>query len=58
MSRWGFVQGEGDLVAAVYSTLIVPTAIDQVLSGTSAANAVAGMQEAAVQEQEFLADDG
>jgi multiple sugar transport system substrate-binding protein len=57
MSRWGFVQGEGELVAAVYSTLIVPTAIDQVLSGTSVENAVAGMQEAAVQEQEFLAAD-
>jgi multiple sugar transport system substrate-binding protein len=58
MSRWGFVQGQGELVAAVYSTLIVPTAIDQVLSGTSVDNAVAGMQEAAVQEQEFLAADG
>ena len=57
-ARWGFVQGEGELVGAVYSTLIVPTAIDQVLSGTSVENAIAGMQEAAVQEQEFIADAG
>jgi len=56
MSRWGFVQGEGELVAAVYSTLIVPTAIDQVLGGTSVEIAVAQMQANAVQEQEFLAD--
>jgi multiple sugar transport system substrate-binding protein len=58
MARWGFVQGQGELVTAVYSTLIIPAAIDQVLSGTSAADAVAGMQEAAVQEQEFLQADG
>jgi multiple sugar transport system substrate-binding protein len=57
-ARWGFVQGQGELVGAVYSTLIVPTAIDQVLSGTSVDNAIAGMQEAAVQEQEFIADAG
>jgi multiple sugar transport system substrate-binding protein len=56
MSRWGFVQGEGELVSAVYSTLIVPAAIDQVLGGTSVENAVAQMQADAVQEQEFLAD--
>ncbi len=56
MSRWGFVQGEGELVSAVYSTLIVPTAIDQVLGGTSVEIAVAQMQANAVQEQEFLAD--
>ena len=58
MSRWGFVQGQGELVAAVYSTLIIPQAIDEVLSGTSAADAVADMQEATIQEQEFLTDDG
>jgi multiple sugar transport system substrate-binding protein len=58
MARWGFVQGQGELVSAVYSTLIVPTAIDEVLSGTSVADAQAGMQAAAIQEQEFLAADG
>jgi len=57
-ARWGFVQGEGELVSAVYATLIVPTAIDQVLSGTSATDAAAGMQEAAEQEQAFLQEDG
>ncbi|MGI9528192.1 MAG: ABC transporter substrate-binding protein [Acidimicrobiia bacterium] len=57
-ARWGFVQGEGELVSAVYATLIVPTAIDEVLSGTSAADAAAGMQAAAEQEQEFLQEDG
>lgn len=58
MARWGFVQGQGELVGAVYSTLIVPAAIDQVLGGTSAADAVAQMHEAAIQEQEFLQADG
>jgi multiple sugar transport system substrate-binding protein len=57
-ARWGFVQGEGELVAAVYSTLIIPAAIDQVLTGTSAADAVAAMQEAAEQEQAFLEENG
>jgi multiple sugar transport system substrate-binding protein len=58
MTRWGFPQGQGELVGAVYSTLIIPDAIDQVLGGTSVDAAIAQMQEAAVQEQEFLADAG
>lgn len=53
-ARWGFTQGQGELVGAVYSTLVIPTAIDQVLSGTSATDAVAGMQEAVEQEKAFL----
>ena len=55
-ARWGFTQGEGELVTAVYSTLIVPTAIDEVLSGTSPEDAAAGMQVAAEDEKAFLED--
>lgn len=58
-ARWGFVQGEGELVGAVYSTLIVPQAIDSVLSGAaSASEATAEMQEAAEQEKAFLEEEG
>ena len=53
-ARWGFTQGEGELVSAVYSTLIVPNAIDDVLSGTSPEDAAADMQAAAEDEQAFL----
>jgi multiple sugar transport system substrate-binding protein len=55
-ARWGFTQGEGELVSAVYSTLIVPTAIDEVLSGTSPEDAAADMQLAAEDEKAFLED--
>ena len=57
-ARWGFVQGEGELVGAVYSTLVIPQAIDSVLGGTSAADATAAMQEAVEQEQAFLQEEG
>ena len=57
-ARWGFVQGEGELVGAVYSTLIIPQAIDEVLSGTSAADATAAMQAAVEQEKAFLEEEG
>jgi multiple sugar transport system substrate-binding protein len=53
-ARWGFTQGQGELVTAVYSTLIVPTAIDEVLSGTSPEDAAAEMQLAAEDELAFL----
>jgi multiple sugar transport system substrate-binding protein len=53
-ARWGFTQGQGELVTAVYSTLIVPTAIDEVLSGTSPEDAAADMQAAAEDELAFL----
>lgn len=53
-ARWGFVQGEGELVSAVYSTLIVPKAIDDVLAGTSPEDAAAEMQVAAEEERAFL----
>lgn len=57
-ARWGFVQGQGQLVSAVYSTLIVPKAIDEVLSGTSVADAIAEMQAGAEQEMSFLEEEG
>jgi multiple sugar transport system substrate-binding protein len=53
-ARWGFTQGQGELVTAVYSTLIVPTAIDEVLSGSSPEDAAGDMQAAAEDELAFL----
>lgn len=56
-ARWGFVQGEGELVGAVYTTLIIPKAIDDVLDGVSPADAAAEMQLAAEEERAFLKED-
>ncbi len=57
-ARWGFEQGQGELVTAVYTTLIVPKAIDDVFAGTSPVEAAAEMQAAAEDEMEFLQSDG
>ena len=51
-ARWGFPQGQGDLVSAVYTSLPVPAAIGEVLDGgMSAADAVA--EAAAAIEEEL-----
>jgi len=53
--RWGFIEGEGALVGALTTTLIVPKTLDEVLAGSlSAEEAAAQMQELAEEEQSFL----
>lgn len=34
MARWGFLQGQGELVSAIYTSLPVPTAVRATLDGT------------------------
>ena len=54
-ARWGFIQGQGELVTAVYATLIVPQTLDQVLAGDlTAEEGAAQMQSLAEEEQSFL----
>ena len=51
-ARWGFPQGQGELVTAVYTSLPVPAAVGEVLDGAmSAEEAVA--EAAAVIEEEL-----
>jgi len=53
--RWGFKQGQGELVAQVYSTLIVPQTLDQVFQGTlTPAEAAKSMQQQVEQEKKLL----
>lgn len=53
--RWGFAQGQGELVSAMYSTLPVPDAIASVLSGeTDVSGAVTAVQAAAEEEASLL----
>jgi len=56
-SRWGFTQGEGELVGSLYTTLVVPEGLGDALAGTSAANAAATMQSRAEEEKELLSSD-
>jgi multiple sugar transport system substrate-binding protein len=54
-ARWGFIEGQGELVSAVYATLIVPRTIDQVLAGSlSAEEGAQQMQELVENEQSLL----
>jgi len=47
-ARWGFIEGQGELVTAVYTTLIVPQTLDEVLAGSlSAEEGATTMQELA-----------
>jgi len=56
--RWGFVQGQGELVTAMYTTLPVPEAIRDVLDGSLSAEAAAeATQQAAEDELALLAED-
>ncbi len=57
-ARWGFTQGQGELVGAVYSTLIVPQTLDEVFAGMSAEDGAAEMQARAEEEQALIADEG
>ncbi len=57
--RWGFKQGQGELVAQVYSTLIVPQTLDQVFQGTlTPAEAATSMQQQVEQEKKLLEEEG
>jgi multiple sugar transport system substrate-binding protein len=50
--RWGFTQGAGALVTAVYESLLVPQALRDVIDGTvSAAKAAAELQAAVTELQ-------
>lgn len=57
-SRWGFNQGQGELVTAIYSSLPVPQAVSDVLDGRfTAEQAAAEMQAAAEEELELIQSD-
>jgi multiple sugar transport system substrate-binding protein len=54
-ARWGFVEGQGELVSAVYATLIAPQTLDEVLAGSlSAEEGATQMQVLAEREQSLL----
>ena len=54
-ARWGFTEGQGELVGAVYGTDMVPQVLEQVLAGDlTAEEGAALMQELAEEEQSFL----
>jgi multiple sugar transport system substrate-binding protein len=54
-TRWGFAQGQGPLVGAVYGELPVPAAIDEILnSGVDPEEAAATAQEEVTSIQESL----
>jgi len=57
-ARWGFEQGQGELVGAVYSTLVVPQTLDEVFAGMSPEDGAAEMQIIVEEEQALLADEG
>ena len=52
--RWGFAQGQGELVTAVYSSLPVPGAVAAILDGASVESAAAEMQAGAQEEFELV----
>ncbi|GBD86024.1 maltose ABC transporter periplasmic protein [bacterium BMS3Abin02] len=53
--RWGFLQGQGQLVTAIYTSLPVPKAIRDVLDGTlTPETAAADLQAEVEQELELL----
>ena len=56
-SRWGFLQGQGELVTAIYSSLPVPRNLAAVFEGSlSADDAAKEMQLAAEDELAFLTE--
>ncbi|MEE8330357.1 MAG: hypothetical protein V3R84_01140, partial [Acidimicrobiia bacterium] len=56
--RWGFNQGQGELVTAMYTALHVTEALADVLDGgLSAADAAADLQEAAEDELALIAEE-
>ena len=56
--RWGFLQGQGELVTAMYTALHVPQALSDVLGGSlSAADAAADIQQAAEDELALLSEE-
>ncbi len=55
--RWGFPQGQGELVSAIYTSLPVPEAIRNIIDGDDVEDAVADMQAAAEEELELLEEE-
>jgi multiple sugar transport system substrate-binding protein len=55
LARWGFAEGQGELVTAIYTTLVVPRTLSEVLDGTlTAEEAAAQMQDLVQEEQRYL----
>jgi multiple sugar transport system substrate-binding protein len=50
-ARWGFVQGQGELVTAVYATLIIPQTLDQVFAGDLTPEEAAAEMQALAEEE-------
>ncbi len=56
--RWGFVQGQGSLVTAMYQALHVPLAVSDVIDGgLSAESAAEEIADRAIEEQELIAEN-
>lgn len=59
IDRWGFAEGEGQLVSAIYSELIVPQAIADIMDGfMTPEEAAEFLQEQAEEIQAGFADGG
>ena len=56
-ARWGFPQGQGDLVTVVYSTLIIPQTLDEVLSGGLSAEEGAEEMQVLVEDEKTLLEE-
>lgn len=54
--RWGFIQGQGQLVSAVYATLPVPNAIAAILDGSQSVDEALADIVARVEEEQSLLD--
>ncbi len=50
-ARWGFPQGQGELVTAVYTSLPVPAAVGEVLDGGMTAEEAVAEAAAAIEEE-------
>jgi multiple sugar transport system substrate-binding protein len=56
-ARWGFTQGQGDLVTVVYSTLIVPQTLDEVLAGSLSAEEGGEEMQLLVEDEQTLLEE-
>ncbi len=58
IDRWGFAEGQGELVSALYSELIIPQAIADIIDGYMTPEEAAADIQARVEElQAALAGD-
>jgi multiple sugar transport system substrate-binding protein len=56
-SRWGFTQGAGELVAAIYTSLPVPQALREVIDGALTPSEAAADAQAAAEEEQALLEE-